>query len=327
MQEIYRGGLLPRELELDVAGNTNVVLSNYQSQFQCLTLTGLLTGNITIQYPVVAEDAGLVWYIDNETTGAFTVGIKDAAGGTLDVPQGACMPILWNGSDYEQADTGLLTLDAAIADVSFTSTARGDVIRRGASAWNNLSAKDAGKILIGDGTDLASLAVTGDVTIDGTAVTAIGAGKVLSAMLDERLVRIAEVQLSAAQILDLADTPVELVPTPGEGKYLQFLGAVLLLDHAGDGFVEVDDNLEVHYENEAGAAASALIECTGFIDQTADTLIEVRPLATALARAKTAVEDKALVLTNINDEFTDAGTTTSVLRVKTAYRVWPTGWA
>lgn len=136
----------------------------------------------------------------------------------------------------------------------------------------------------------------------------------------------ARVSLTAAQILDLADTPVELVAAPGAGKYLEFLGGTLFLDHAGTGFAETADNLEVHYENEAGPAASALIECTGFIDQTADTLIEIRPLATAVARAKTAVENKALVLTNINDDFTDAGTTTSTLRAVVRYRVLNSEW-
>ena len=42
--------------------------------------------------------------------------------------------------------------------------------------------------------------------------------------------------------------------------------------------------------------------------------------------AKAGCENKALVIANINDEFTDAGTTTSVLRIKTAYRVHVTGW-
>src|SRR3990172_408251 len=70
------------------------------------------------------------------------------------------------------------------------------------------------------------------------------------------------VQFTAAQILDLADTPVESVPAPGAGKYLHFLSAVLMLDHAGTGFAETADNLEIHYENEAGAAASAVVECT-----------------------------------------------------------------
>jgi hypothetical protein len=315
MQEKFRGGLLPRELELDVAGNSNVVLSDYQSMFRCLTLTGLLTGNITITYPVLAEDAGLIWYIDNETTGAFTITVKKSDSSGVVVPQGACIPLLWAGDDFELADSGLLTLDDAIADVSFTSTARGDIIRRGASAWNNLSAKDAGKILVGDGTDIASVAVSGDGTLDSSGVFAIA----------ENLIRYAGMQLSAAQILALADTPVELVPAPAAGKYIEFLGATLLLDHAGTGFAEAADNLEIHYENEAGAAVTGVIEMTGFIDQTADTVLQVAPI-TPVARAATDIVAKALVLTNINDNFTDAGTTTSVLRVKTAFRIHTTGF-
>ena len=112
---------------------------------------------------------------------------------------------------------------------------------------------------------------------------------------------------------------------PGAGKMLDFRSAVLMLDHAGTGFAEADDNLVINYENEAGAAASAAIECTGFIDQTADTVMWATP-ATATARAKTAVENKALVLVNPNDDFTDAGTTTSVLRVKTNYVTLSTGF-
>lgn len=251
MQENFRGGLLPRELELSVAGAADVVLTNTQAQFQCIQFTGLLTGNITIEFPVLEEDAGLIWYLDNETTGAFTLGVKDPLGVTLDLPAGVCTPVMWNGDDMEFADTGTLP---------------------------------------------------------------------------EGIPRVAAVSLTAAEILALATTPIELVAAPGAGKYLAFLGAVLLLDHAGDGFLEAADNLEIHYDNEAGAAASALIEMTGFIDQVGDSLIEARPLATALVRAKAAVEDKALVLTNINDNFTDAGTTTSTLRVKTRYTVHSTGW-
>ncbi len=316
MQDIYRGGLFPRELAIDVAGAANVVLTTSQAQNRVLSFTGLLTGSITVTFPVLAEDMGLVWYVENATTGSYTLGAKDPLGATLDLPQGTLLPILWNGTAFQVADTGQLTLDAAIADVLFTSTARGDIIRRGASAWNNLSAKSAGAVLLGDGTDVISAALSGDGTLSGAGVLTLAEG----------FPRQAAVSLSAAQILLLADTPVELVPAPGAGKYLQFLGAVLLLDHAGTGFAETADNLEIHYDNEAGAAASALIECTGFIDQVADSLIEARPLATALVRAKTAVENKALVLTNINDNFTDAGTTTSNLRVKCAYRVISTGW-
>jgi hypothetical protein len=46
-----------------------------------------------------------------------------------------------------------------------------------------LDAKGDGKVLIGDGNDLKSVAVTGDVTITNAGATAIGATKVTTAML------------------------------------------------------------------------------------------------------------------------------------------------
>jgi len=54
------------------------------------------------------------------------------------------------------------------ADLNISGQARGDLLRRGASAWERLSAKDSAKILIGDGTDVVSVAVSGDATIDAT---------------------------------------------------------------------------------------------------------------------------------------------------------------
>lgn len=161
------------------------------------------------------------------------------------------------------------------------------------------------------------------VAVKSVRIVTVDIGSAL--VLDEALIQYTTVSIAAAAIIDLADTPVTLVAAPGAGKYLELVSAVLFLDHAGTGFAESADNLEIHYENEAGAAATGVIEMTGFINQTADTLLHVLPLS-PVARAKTAVENKALVLTNIDGDFTDAGTTTSVLRVRTAYRVHATGW-
>jgi hypothetical protein len=53
-----------------------------------------------------------------------------------------------------------------------------------ADAPTDLDAKTDGNILIGDGTDVNSVAVSGDVTITNAGVTTIGAEKVLESMLD-----------------------------------------------------------------------------------------------------------------------------------------------
>lgn len=67
------------ELELDVAGNANVTLSDLQAQQSCIVFSGVLTGNIDIIVP--AEDKG--WDLQNATTGSFTLTVK--ASGTTGV--------------------------------------------------------------------------------------------------------------------------------------------------------------------------------------------------------------------------------------------------
>jgi hypothetical protein len=64
-------------------------------------------------------------------------------------------------------DTILARWDAngLTADIEVASEARGDILRRGASAWERLSAKTSGQVLVGDGTDLVSVAVSGDATL------------------------------------------------------------------------------------------------------------------------------------------------------------------
>lgn len=73
------------------------------------------------------------------------------------------------------------------ADLEFSSEARGDILRRAASAWAVHSAKASGQVLLGDGTDVVSTALSGDVTVNGSGVTAIGANKVLASMLGANL--------------------------------------------------------------------------------------------------------------------------------------------
>ncbi len=53
--------------------------------------------------------------------------------------------------------------DGTSLDFEFSSEARGDIIRRGASTWGRYAAKSTGQLLSGDGTDVISAPVTGDV--------------------------------------------------------------------------------------------------------------------------------------------------------------------
>lgn len=142
----------------------------------------------------------------------------------------------------------------------------------------------------------------------------------------ENLLRYEYGTLTSAQVKALRATPATLVAAPAAGKVLEFIKLYLFLDYGSNAFTETADNLAVKYENGAGATVSEAIETTGFIDQTADTMITAGPAAQG-ALAKTACDGKALVLHNTGDgEIAGNAANDSVVRYKVVYRVHPTGW-
>jgi hypothetical protein len=136
----------------------------------------------------------------------------------------------------------------------------------------------------------------------------------------------AEVALTNAEIKALRAAPKTLVAAPGAGKVLEFVGATLLLDYGTNALTESSDDLAVKYTDGSGTAVSAAITSNGFVTATADTMIRATP-ATAAAIAKSACENKALVLHNTGDgELGGNAANDTTMRVKVAYRVHSTGW-
>lgn len=124
------------------------------------------------------------------------------------------------------------------------------------------------------------------------------------------------VKLTAAEIKALATTQIELVPAPGADKFIEFVGAILILDND----TNYDDaatqgDLQITYTNGDGVAASDAIESEGFIDCTADTITSAVPVKDAIVAASACV-DQALVLDNSGAEFT---TGTGTMTVKITY--------
>lgn len=137
-------------------------------------------------------------------------------------------------------------------------------------------------------------------------------------------IQYAEVSIAAAALATLRATPVTLVAAPGAGKILQFLGAELILDWVTPGFTETTDNMAVKYVDGSGVAVSQAIECTGFIDQVADTKTNALPKIDVIA-TKAQSENVPLVLHNTGDgEWGGSGG--SALRVKISYRTVNSGW-
>ncbi len=149
----------------------------------------------------------------NTGTNAIEVKVDDAtieiSGDTLQVKAGS-------------VDTTQLTDDAVTND-KLANIIQGSVKVGGANdAPTDLDASGDGMILIGDGTDLKSVAVTGDVTITNAGVTAIGAGKVTSAMLasDANLAAVIAAGFGATRTVaqDAGSTVELLVADPAEDR-------------------------------------------------------------------------------------------------------------
>lgn len=148
-----------------------------------------------------------------------------------------------------------------------------------------------------------------DFTVSSGAVT-----------INEQIINIANVQLTAAQVKALATTPITLVAAPGAGKVIRFMHGTLKLTYGSEVFAEAGDNLGFKYTDASGAQVSQNIEMTGFIDQSADTYTTAEPKIDAIVAAASA-ENQALVVDNLGSNITGNASNDSTLDITVHYAV------
>lgn len=106
-------------LALNVAGNTNVVLTATQAENILIDLTGALTGSISITFPA----QGGFWAIKNGTTGNFTItALVSGGSGSVIIPQNQRVPVIIDSvgpviSRWEPTQTELTTTTAATVNL------------------------------------------------------------------------------------------------------------------------------------------------------------------------------------------------------------------
>ena len=66
-------------------------------------------------------------------------------------------------------DLGGMYPDPTVTDLTIASEARGDLLRRGASAWQRVAAKTSGSVVAGDGTDVVSVPIATPLAVSPTA--------------------------------------------------------------------------------------------------------------------------------------------------------------
>lgn len=130
-----------------------------------------------------------------------------------------------------------------------------------------------------------------------------------------------DLTITAAQVKTLNATPLTLVPAPGAGKWLEFVGAELFMDYGSAAFdgVAAGEDLSVKYTNGAGLELGQC-ETTGFLDQTSDQRRCIRRQTAATgSSAFTPAVNAALVLHMLVGEVGPAGD--SPVKVRTFYTV------
>ena len=136
---------------IDVAGSGNYVLAGSELNRIAYKFTGVLTGNRNIIVPATVQQ----YWVNNETTGAYTFTVKTAAGTGQNFQSGQRAIVYCDGTNVVDADSSSLSLPVVIADggtgattasaarINLGATAVGDAIFTAASTavvWATLGA-------------------------------------------------------------------------------------------------------------------------------------------------------------------------------------------
>lgn len=234
------------------------------------------------------------------------------------------------GSAGNVATAVAMTGDIAITNTGVTSIQAGTIVNADVNAaaaidFSKLAALTSTNILVGSAGNVAtSTAVTGDITIGNTGVTAIGANKVLSSMVSPLLVKYTTVAMTAAEFNGMYGAPKLLIAAGGANTLIVVERAVMAMTfvsaaYAAGGVVGFQYDSTVHG---AGVAASNTEAAADFF-AAASTAFQFNGVAgnTVAISPFTTTVNKGLYLSNLTGAFT-TGDGTWVVHIW--YKIIPT---
>lgn len=207
------------------------------------------------------------------------------------------------------------------AEVGAGSITNTQINAAAAIAFSKLAALPSTQILVGSAGNVpTAVAVTGDVTVGNTGVTAIGAGKVLSSMMSPLLLRYTTVAITAAEFNGMYAAPKLLLAAGGANTLIVPVEVQLVMTYGTAQFA-AGGVVAVQYDstaNGAGVIATSTQAAANFQD-AASTVVNFN--AGVVKLPFTTTVNKGLYLSNITAAFT-TGDSTFVAHV--LYRVIPT---
>jgi hypothetical protein len=142
---------------IDIAGTGNYTLTGSELNRIVYKFTGALTGSRVVIVPATVQQ----YWVDNATTGSYTLTVRAVSGSGVAVNQGSRGIFYCNGTDVVDADTSTLSTPVSIADggtgsttaagarINLGSTATGDAIFIAATqqaAWTALGVAPSGVV-------------------------------------------------------------------------------------------------------------------------------------------------------------------------------------
>ena len=97
---------------IDVSGTGNYTLTGNELNRIAYSFTGTLTGNRSIIVPATVQQ----YWVNNATTGAYTLTVKTAAGSGVNVTAGSRSILYCDGTNVVNADTGGIAVPISVAD-------------------------------------------------------------------------------------------------------------------------------------------------------------------------------------------------------------------
>lgn len=201
---------------------------------------------------------------------------------------------------------GAAELDAgAVANVAVAANAAID--------FSKLAALPSAQVLVGSAGNVATaVAMSGDVTVSNAGVTAIGSGKVLTGMMNENLVKYADVTISSAEVLALFTSQKTLVAAPGANFAVIPLAIYSTIDYGAATYDAGTDTLDVKYNG--GSAIMSLTNA--FVESAADAMMYVEKAEAAFTPlANTAIVAKMSSANPITGD--------SAIKIRVYYRTVP----
>lgn len=145
---------------IDVSGTGNYVLTGTELNRIAYGFTGTLTGNRNIIVPATVQQ----YWVNNATTGPYTLTVRPASGSGVVVTQGSRSILYCDGTNVVNADTGGIAVPVSISEggtgattagaarINLGATATGDALFTavsGSAAYTSLGVAPAGVVVGG----------------------------------------------------------------------------------------------------------------------------------------------------------------------------------